>query len=56
VTTPTQYMQPPTQPQPVPAWRHPIDDLIRKHREAMREVYARHARELQHPRPWQQAA
>ena len=47
MTTPNQYMQPPTRPQPRQARPSPIGDLISKHREAMREVYARHHRELQ---------
>jgi hypothetical protein len=56
VTTTTQNMQAPTRPQPRPAPPSPVGDLIRKHREAMREVYARHAHELRHPHPWQHAA
>ncbi|MGH3281050.1 MAG: hypothetical protein ACRDNW_18215 [Trebonia sp.] len=50
MTTPAQSSQPPTRPQPRPARPSPVSDLITKHREAMREVYARHARELQHQR------
>jgi hypothetical protein len=56
VTTPAQYRQPPTRPQPRPARPSPVGDLISKHREAMREVYARHHRELQHPRQHGRAA
>jgi hypothetical protein len=56
VTTPIQNGQPPTRPQPSQARPSPIGDLIRKHRAAMREVYARHADELQHPQPSRRAA
>jgi hypothetical protein len=56
VTTPAQNMQPPTRPQPGQARPSPVGDLISKHREAMREVWARHARELQRPQPSRRAA
>lgn len=56
MTAPAQNMQPPTRPQPRPARPSPVGDLISKHREAMREVYARHAHELQHPQSQRRAA
>jgi hypothetical protein len=51
--------QPQTRPQghpPRPPRPSPIGDLIRKHRETMRDVYARHSRELDHPQPYRRAA
>lgn len=34
----------------------PVADLIRRHRELMRDVWDRHARELQSPPRWQATA
>lgn len=56
MTAPAQNMQPPTRPQPLQARPSPVGDLISKHRQAMLAVYARHDRELQHPRPSRDAA
>lgn len=44
-----QSQRPAYGPRPSPTWGGPIDDLIRKHRDAMRDVWAKHVHELQHP-------